>query len=278
MALPTCIKFNREGDILVIGFSDGLLIFYDCKIVKPNMANSEEKYLTPTLNEIQKNNKLEKKSAVLNIEFSETGEYLAVSYDNCYSQLKNGKVFIEPSYIALYNSLQTNKQHKKQLFSRPNDKLYSEFRKIECEEGKTLYQTQHNNRYGMAAYYLTFLESEGKTYLLIYYQIVDSNQVRINYLTETKYILWDIDTETTVVNFELLNQVLWKKLNFPNSISCRYQLYNSNTEKSTKLQNSNLLKADMTAMLTLGHEKNQNDFMVLGSLNGDLHLVSTYSI
>lgn len=40
IASPTCIKFNKEGDTLAIGFSDGLLIFYDCKINKPNMAKS----------------------------------------------------------------------------------------------------------------------------------------------------------------------------------------------------------------------------------------------
>ena len=66
IALPTCIQFNGDGDILAIGFSDGLVILYDCKILRPNMAKSEEKYLAPTLNELQKN-KSEKKSAVLNI-------------------------------------------------------------------------------------------------------------------------------------------------------------------------------------------------------------------
>lgn len=34
----------------------------------------------------------------------------------------------------------------------------------------------------------------------------------------------------------------------------------------------------MTAMITLSSRKNLNDYMILGSLNGDLHIASTYSI
>lgn len=112
---------------------------------------------------------------MLNIEFSESGEYLAVSYDNCYSnsnlnhhsnsnfyshsESHSNKTFIESSYIVIYISLLANKYLKKQLTTKPNDKVYSEFHRIPLEEAGTLYETQQNNKYGMAAYYLTYLES-----------------------------------------------------------------------------------------------------------------------
>ncbi len=33
-SIPTAIKFSKDGDYLIIGFNDGLLIFLDSKISK----------------------------------------------------------------------------------------------------------------------------------------------------------------------------------------------------------------------------------------------------
>lgn len=54
IAFPTAMKFNKDGDILVIGFSDGLVIFLDSKIIKSNQGKNDDKYIIPTLTLIQK--------------------------------------------------------------------------------------------------------------------------------------------------------------------------------------------------------------------------------
>lgn len=41
VAYPTAVKFNKDGDILVIGFSDGLVIFLDSKIIKSNQGKND---------------------------------------------------------------------------------------------------------------------------------------------------------------------------------------------------------------------------------------------
>lgn len=77
----------------------------------------------------------------------------------------------------------------------------------------------------MAAYSMTFAEGEGKFYLLIYYQLVDSFQNRLNYSTEGKYNVWDVSTSTMIANLDLVGSLNWKKLCFQNSIFSKYMFW-----------------------------------------------------
>lgn len=64
--LPTAMRFSHNGDYLIIGYSDGLLIFLDSKISKSVQSKSDEKYTTPNLSLIKKE-KAEEGHAVLNM-------------------------------------------------------------------------------------------------------------------------------------------------------------------------------------------------------------------
>jgi hypothetical protein len=219
------VRFNRDGDILVVGFSDGLVIFLDSKIIKSNQGKNDEKFIVPTLSLIQKY-KQERRAAVLSIEFSDSGEHLAVSFNNSssakskYDPTTSG----ETSFISLF--INRSKDKSKALSkSQQSDKLYTWFTDVRCQQGEKIYETVHNNIYGMACYFMSFAEAEGKTYLLIYYQLVDSNNIRLNHMTESDYIVWDVNTSTIVVNLDLISHIPWRRLNFPNSINSQYQLY-----------------------------------------------------
>lgn len=74
----------------------------------------------------------------------------------------------------------------------------------------------------MAAYSMAFAEGEGKFYLLIYYQLIDCYQNRLNFSTEGKYSVWDVSTSTMIANLDLIGSLNWKKLCFQNSIFSKY--------------------------------------------------------
>mgnify|MGYP000848290117 FL=1 len=135
VAHPTCAKFNRDGDIIVVGFSDGLVIFLDSKIIKSNQGKNDEKYIIPTLSLVQKH-KQERKAAVLNIEFSESGEHLAVSFNSSHSDRARYDPSIpnDPSFISLF--INRTKDKTKSLGKGiQHDKLYSWFTDVRCQQG-----------------------------------------------------------------------------------------------------------------------------------------------
>ena len=48
---------------------------------------------------------------------------------------------------------------------------------------------------------MMFTENEGKTYLLIYEQLVDINSHnKLNYNKDGNYIIWDVNTSTMIAN------------------------------------------------------------------------------
>ena len=50
LANPTAVKFSRDGEILMIGYSDGFLICLDCQITKGgHQSKGDEKFILPSL-------------------------------------------------------------------------------------------------------------------------------------------------------------------------------------------------------------------------------------
>jgi hypothetical protein len=69
---PTAIKFSHSGDHLIIGFSDGELMFLESKMSKSLQSKTDEKYCPLNLGKAKKE-KGEDGQAVLNIELSDNG-------------------------------------------------------------------------------------------------------------------------------------------------------------------------------------------------------------
>lgn len=73
---PTCVKFCPfDGNILVIGFINGYIRFYSSVFNKIKFGKKLELHEEPHFLK-------EGKTAILNIEFSDDGLYMAASYDN----------------------------------------------------------------------------------------------------------------------------------------------------------------------------------------------------
>mmetsp|Transcript_19935 Transcript_19935/g.17033 ORF Transcript_19935/g.17033 Transcript_19935/m.17033 type:complete len:95 (+) Transcript_19935:1974-2258(+) len=75
----------------------------------------------------------------------------------------------------------------------------------------------------MAVYFMTFGREEN--HLLIYYQIVDNYQIRVNNDKQSVLIVWDLDSNTRITNDNDLKKIQWKKYNFPNSLHSKYIFY-----------------------------------------------------
>lgn len=136
----------------------------------------------------------------------------------------------------------------------------------------------------MASHFMSFAETEGHTYLLIYYQLVDSNNIRLNHNTDSDYVVWDVNTSTIVVNLESIAGLQWSRLNVPNSINCRYQLYSDlvcRKRLDQQPRNNNLIKPEITSMVMGKHkllESEMSNLIFLGSLNGDIHVAWAKSL
>lgn len=99
---------------------------------------------------------------------------------------------------------------------------------------KLLFKLTSSSQYGVAAYYMTF--SIDDLYLLIYYQTVDNDQIRVNEDTQGHYAVWDLTADNRVWNPDTIKNLSWRKLNFPNSIYAQYLFYSNilGTEDSKK--------------------------------------------
>jgi len=87
----------------------------------------------------------------------------------------------------------------------------------------------------MAVYSMTF--STDDLYLALYYQFVDNYQIRgIRYYLFISYYLvnhdqqgvlcvWDMNQKQFLKNPENLRNVMWKNINFPNSLHAKYIFY-----------------------------------------------------
>lgn len=49
LAEPTAMKFTKDGDILIIGYSDGRLLFLDSQISKSHQGKGDDKFVLPSL-------------------------------------------------------------------------------------------------------------------------------------------------------------------------------------------------------------------------------------
>lgn len=49
LAQPTAIKFTKDGEILIIGYNDGRVLWLDSIITKAHQGKGDEKFVLPNL-------------------------------------------------------------------------------------------------------------------------------------------------------------------------------------------------------------------------------------
>lgn len=186
--LPTCVKWNPDGSLLVVGFQNGTLKIFESKSIQGMQGRFGGKGDRPGLELMLSISDSEAKTSVLSIEFSKKGDLMAVSYDNQKvnreedqaNKNKDGSFVIVYVYRDSPLKANVNTQDSKNLYSRHFD--------IICPSINETYENK-NNVYGMAVYFMAF--SNDDRYLMVYFQIVDNFQIRQNKDREGNYIVWD---------------------------------------------------------------------------------------
>jgi hypothetical protein len=81
------LDFSSDGKYLAIGLSNGVFLILDSKIKKLNLGMYNESYSIPTLEVIMCPK--ECNQSIVNIKFSNKGEFLMISYNSGYKKDAN---------------------------------------------------------------------------------------------------------------------------------------------------------------------------------------------
>ena len=173
---PSAVKFSPDGELLVIGYQVSMVMVLDSKMQRNPLGKASERYLLPSLDILMSIKDKETKTAVLSIEFSAKGDMLAISYDNAKNQkdVFDSKLGKEGSFISVYMN---KASHKTSQFRGSEKNLYVKYTDIRCPSIYESYNTD-TDAFGVSVYFMTF--SEDGDFLLIYYQLVNNQQTRIN--------------------------------------------------------------------------------------------------
>lgn len=80
----TCLCFSPDGSYLIIGLINGVMLVLESKIEKLNYGTYQEQYTLPSL-EVMLSPK-EAKAGIICMKFSYKGDFLAVSFNNEYTE------------------------------------------------------------------------------------------------------------------------------------------------------------------------------------------------
>jgi WD40 repeat protein len=264
---PTVLRFSYNGDYLIIGFSDGLLVFLDSKISRNMQSRGDEKYSQPSLKTVFKERE-EEGWSVVGIELSEGGEFMAVSYH----KLARGTNKRSISEVKIFAS--RGGGHKLRPNKFENEKVYELHSTVDNPHLDHVYTTASGLSCGFAAVSMTFAEYEGSHYLLMFFQLLDQNQEKVWAAAgdeDLKYKIRHVNNKTDSANTSSLNELIrWKKPHIFAALGAHYLLYEQ--PHHSQPQNNHLRRPQFTvADLLDGH-------LLLGSENGDLHLLGTSAV
>lgn len=184
---PTAIRFSHSGDHLIVGFSNGELMFLESKMSKSLQAKVDEKYCPLNLGKA-KREKDPEGQAVLNIELSEGGD-IAVSYQKIVGEKSHSHIKI--SHLRVKDKVKSNKNEYEKILENTSV--------LPCPPHlEKSFHTQSGLLFGFAAYSLSFAstDSSSKQYFLSYYQMIDEHQNRLSINLEQgedrKYNIWEL--------------------------------------------------------------------------------------
>jgi WD40 repeat protein len=230
---PTCIKFTPDGNLLVIGFEHGAIEICGAQMKRQITGNAGTKYSRPEMDIKQTIKEKETRTAVLNIEFSSSGDFMAASYDNLKvnREEEEGKSK-EGSFVVVY---MRNNSHLKAMRGQNTDSktIYSIYTEIRRPSVNETFSSEQNI-FGMAVYYMAF--SADDNFLMVYFQITDDFQIRNNEDKEGIYTLWDLIHNNQINTWEALKNIPFGKFNFPNHIYGLYHYYDGNLAEMSNKQ------------------------------------------
>lgn len=153
-------------------------------------------------------------------------------------------------------------------FQFQDKSLYSKFTDIKNPSIYENYVTDQS-QYGVGVHFMVF--SNDENYLLLYYQLIDNQHLRINNDPNGLFVLWDLNNNNSVKNWDLMKKIKWDKLNFPNSIDA-INIKHPKINIEHDLDRNQEDKVNMTAMY------NSQNFLFLGNSQGNIHFAKLYAI
>lgn len=214
---PTVAKFSpntvsSDSEVLVLGAKDGILAIYNVEYKKTNDKDSSLD-LDPGRGQILHEGQGlggDRDTAVLNIEFSKEGNMMAVSYESLKKgpeKEDRGRAEAE-SFIIIYNL--KDYYHSSKVSTLPTNLKQA----IIQQPGQIAEEKGLGKNVGV--HFMQFTIDD--IYLMVCYQNIDQNQIRINANDSPPYIIIDLRTNNPHHNLDSLKNAKFLQNNFPNSI------------------------------------------------------------
>ena len=191
------LNFSPNGKILVIGFNNGEIRLYECKISKFQSMEFSLKFCQVFHSKVP--------STVINIEFSTLSTYFAFSYisNNVDDLQKESK---KSSYVQIYKTKQNSG-------SQNADAEY--YYEVDCIENSG--EIKQSTKFIKGIYYMSFImKNDDKAFLLMYEQYFNENKIRVNNDNKGKFKVYNIEEKVFIKDEFHLD---WSDVAFPNSIN-----------------------------------------------------------
>jgi WD40 repeat protein len=230
----TSLKWNPNGALLFLGLESGDIVIYQ-------LGKERDVQINPNLvlTRISSIIEPENCTAVLNMEFSKTGNFLAVSFDNMkvdITQESDEPPVKQDSKLLVY--LHKDSPLAANIFMDENT-IYMRYFEIRSPSIHSTFESKFN-LYGMAAFYMAF--SLDERYLLSYFQLIDNFQIRQNENREGIYLLWDNILNNTVKNWDGQSEAVFDRIKFPNHINGKFKTHKKELSQVLGGKHSKFLK------------------------------------
>ena len=135
-------------------------------------------------------------TAVLNIEFSPRGSFLAISFDNKRLSLEEAQDNADKfgAVIAIYEV----REHEVGTVAGGQEVTYQKRRELRLAS-LSAPEISKMSIFGNANYFMSF--SEDELFLIVYYQNINNNLIRENKDREGRYMVWNHETAATEMNW-----------------------------------------------------------------------------
>ena len=242
-ALPSYLTFSPDYEYLAVGLRNGkVMIFSDSNKIEFELVEVIE-------------NKEENNAHVVRILFSESSNFLAISYlsfdqsDDIYTK--------QGGYVILYERDSKNEEGFAGGSAEKQKSAYCEI--------ATIWNPNCENRafkLPFGAYFMSFDKNE--EHLIINFQIIDKDLNRDLEDKEKSITVWKIKYQTPETNKDLWKEIKIGKFEFPNNLNARRKVLkkSSNSEDVFEIQK-----------MVVSSIGDFEDWMVMGSADGDLHII-----